>query len=197
VTALAIGALALAVCEGGRSSRAEQVLQDLEPDVHLGDRLVATRAALPGVPVLASDATIRETLAADSATHDTLAVRPAAMVVSPRPATGQPAADTALVTGFVFATAPRVADSLAVHVAELFQKRGVQTCARIAPVGRDTVLLWDAHGRGGVAISFPDHRRERPAAQSFLVVYGGKWEPERLFAGYAPASCAVLRDGRR
>ena len=190
-------ALALAACHGGPSDRAELALRDLDSRVHLGDRLVDTRDALPGVPVLASDATIRESLAADSAAHDTLPIRPAAIVVTPAPRSGESASDSARVTGFVFATVPTVADSLAVHVAELFQKRALQTCARIAPVGRDTLLLWDAHGRGGVAISFPDRQRARGAAHSFVVVYDGQWQPERLFTGYAPASCAVLRDGRR
>jgi len=163
--------------------RVSLVLHELAPAVRLGQPLTDARRVYPTL-VVQSGSELHDYFPRS----DTTRVFPVAVTIRSASADTSPAADS-LIESFEFVTAPSSAAHLEHRVADIFQARPRVACGSLAANGRDSVLMFDTHGRGGVAITFPELRPSYGSTRSHVFIYSGPWLPEQLIPNYVPTRC--------
>lgn len=167
------------------ASRVSSVLHELAPSVHLRQTLSDARRAYPTLAVQRAGE-----LHDYFPRSDTTRIFPVAVTARPESSDTMAAPDS-IVDGFEFITSPSSAAHLVRHVADVFQNRARVSCGSLAANGRDSVLTFDTHGRGGITITFPVRRADYDAARSHVFIYAGPWSPERVIPNYLPARCGA------
>jgi hypothetical protein len=184
--AFALSVSSLIACRTDNpATRVSLILHELAPSVHLGQALADARRVYPTL-VVQHERDLHDYFPRS----DTTRIYPVAVTALPASPDPSAARDT-IVESFEFVTSPSSAAQFAAHVAEVFQVRPRVACGSLAVNGRDSVLTFDTHGRGGVTITFPERRADYGASRSHVFVYSGRWFPEHLIPNYQPARCAV------
>lgn len=179
-------AYSLAACRRDDPAvRVSSVLHELAPSVHLRQSLADARQAYPTLAVQ-RDGELHDYFPRS----DTTRIFPVA--VTARPASPDTAAPRdSIVESFEFVTSPSSAVEFVRHVAEVFQNRALVSCGSLATNGRDSVLTFDTHGRGGVTVTFPMRRTDENGGRSHVFVYAGRWSPDHFIPNYIPARCGT------
>src|SRR5690348_2680191 len=153
--ALAVSCAAVTACRmDDPALRVSLILHELAPSVHLGQALADARRVYPTLAVQ-HEGELHDYFPRS----DTTRIYPVAVTVLPTSAEKAAALDT-VVQSFEFVTSPSSAVHFARHVAEVFQARPRIACGSLAMNGRDSLLTFDTHRRGGVTITFPESRAD-------------------------------------
>ena len=170
----------------GRTRRADRLLSELAPPLHLGQSLADARRAIPGLDVRHPGDSSSMYTATDSEPP-----RPVALIVWPRPAQGEHAVPGATVEGVELVMSPAVAAAVRKQVVDVFGPPTESTCAGPMIAQTDLVLLWNVGSRGGALLTIPERRPDGVAATARLFIYSGGWEPAQSISGYGTATCSV------